>query len=196
METGVIKFKAIRRGSSPTDFFYLDELNRCRERLISAGLLGRDENGIGFGNMSVRESGGGSFHVTASGAGDRVCLSAADIVQVSAWDFANNQVDFTGSSEPSSESLTHAAVYEADHNVQAVIHAHDRRLWQHLLDAGDATLGSAEYGTPAMADEVKKFVSDHEGRPLLFSMTGHEGGLLSCGANLEEACAQLLVARR
>jgi len=196
METGVIKFAAKRISPTASAFLALDELNRCREKLLKAGLLGRDNNGIGFGNVSVRCSAEAGFHITASGLGDRAILDANDVVQVTGWDLLRNQAEFRGASNPSSESLTHAAIYDADDCVHAVIHAHDLPLWQRLLAAGQATPGSAEYGTPAMAEAVKEFVIARKGQELLFAMKGHDGGLICCGSKLDAICARLLEGKK
>ena len=192
METGVIKFTTRRLGPAASEFSGLDELNHYREKLIRTRLLGRDEHGVGFGNVSLRSPGETGFYITASGVGDRAILNPNDVVQVTSWDFSTNLVEFRGTSDPSSESLTHAAVYESDETIHAVIHPHQLSLWQRLLAAGEATSGSAEYGTPAMANAVKEFVIARRGRPLLFAMNGHEGGLLCCGPDLESMCSRLL----
>ena len=195
-ETGVIKFVTKRLSSIVPPFPELDELNRCRAGLVEAGLLGRDKQGIGFGNISVRRPDEPGFYITPSGSGDRPILSAADIVQVIEWNISKNKIEFRGASDPSSESLTHAAVYESDETVGAIVHAHDSFLWKCLLAAGDATSGAAEYGTPAMAAAVKEFIRTRRGNEILFAMNGHAGGLLCCGHTLESICLRLLTAKK
>ena len=39
-----------------------------------------------------------------------------------------------GPIQASSASLTHAAIYQANPDINAVIHVHDRDLWENLLD--------------------------------------------------------------
>ena len=94
---------------------------------------------------------------------------------------------------PSSESLTHAAVYESDKSAGAVIHCHNLRLWRVLLHQIPATSAMIEYGTPEMAYEVMRLFKDTGVRTRkIFLMTGHEGGLIAFGKNLEEAFATLM----
>jgi Ribulose-5-phosphate 4-epimerase and related epimerases and aldolases len=81
-----------------------------------------------------------------------------------AYDFENNWVQYEGSASPSSESLTHAAVYEPDQNVGAVIHGHDSALWTALLDKAPTTSASVEYGTPEIAYEIMRLFKNTDMR--------------------------------
>ncbi len=193
-ETGSIKFRMNRLSRTVPTFSQLDEVNSCRQELLRAGLLGRDENGIGFGNISVRVPGQSGFHITASGAGDRSILEARDIVLVTGWNIATNEVEFSGAADPSSESMTHAAIYESDAQAAAVIHAHNQILWNLLSATGAVTSGSADYGTPAMAAAVKQYLSAQKERENLFAMDGHSGGILCCGQEIRAICSLLLTA--
>ena len=89
---------------------------------------------------------------------------------------------------PSSESLTHAAIYESDPTISAVIHCHDSVLWATLLDRAPTTSKSVAYGTPEMAYEIMRLfkVSDVRSREI-FVMAGHEAGIVTFGKNLEDA---------
>ena len=68
-ETGSVKFTCDRVKAKLTRFAGFDELNRVRRRLIDLGLMGVDANGIGFGNLSVRDGETNSFYITGSGSG-------------------------------------------------------------------------------------------------------------------------------
>ena len=61
-----------------------------------------------------------------------------------------------GASQASSESLTHAAIYEMDDGIHAVVHVHDPELWQHLKNTFPTTDPDAAYGTPEMAREFAR----------------------------------------
>src|SRR5215475_15765271 len=81
-------------------------------------------------------------------------LSPPDCVRVVAYDFEKNWIRYEGGTVPSSESLTHAAIYESDPLISAVIHCHDSGLWATLLDHAPTTSKHVPYGTPEMAYEI------------------------------------------
>ena len=63
-------------------FSGLPELNACRRKLLDQHLLGVDPNGIGFGNLSVRDGATRNFYVTGSATGGLPELTPADCVRV------------------------------------------------------------------------------------------------------------------
>jgi ribulose-5-phosphate 4-epimerase/fuculose-1-phosphate aldolase len=178
-------------------FKQLAELNECRQKLCELHLLGADSNGIGFGNLSVREGATGNFYVTASATGGLSELTFAHCVRVVAYDFEKNSVRYEGCAIPSSESLTHAAIYQSDPTTCAVIHCHDFVLWTTLLDRVPTTSQTAAYGTSQMANEIIRLfnVSDVRTRKI-FVMAGHEGGIVVFGENFEDAFDTLTRERR
>lgn len=89
-----------------------------------------DSNGVGFGNLSVRDGVSRTFYITGSATGSLPELTPTDCVRIVAYDFAKNSLRYEGIAVPSSESLTHAAIYESDSSISAVIHCHDSDLWQ------------------------------------------------------------------
>src|SRR5690242_18019711 len=98
-----------------------------RQKLFELGLIGVDASGIGFGNVSIRS--GRQFYITGSGTGKFSRLTISHYARVIAYDFEKNWLRCVGSVVASSESLTHAAVYESDPSTMAVIHCHDTELW-------------------------------------------------------------------
>ena len=182
-----------RCGTKITPFEGFAELNAYRQKLLQLRLIGVDANGIGFGNLSIREGATDNFYITGSATGGKPELTPADCPRVVAYDFKRNWLRYEGFAIPSSESLTHAAVYEADANAGSVIHCHDSRLWAALLDRAPTTSEGVDYGTPEMADEVKRLfqVSDVQSRKILV-MAGHKGGIVAFGKDLEEAFAVLV----
>lgn len=172
-------------------FAGFNQLNIYRSNLRQLGLIGVDANGIAFGNLSVRDGVDG-FHITGSGTGGISELTLADYTKVVACDFARNWLRCEGPAIASSESLTHAAVYESDPNAAAVIHCHNSKLWTVLIDRAPTTSKAIEYGTPEMAYEVRHlFKTSDVKEKKIFVMGGHEGGLVTFGRNLEEAFAVL-----
>jgi len=164
------------------------ELNRCRRKLLDLGMIGVDANGIGFGNVSIRNGATSRFYITGSATGRIPELTPADYARVVAYDFARNWLQCEGSTVASSESLTHAAVYESDPTVRAVIHCHDMKLWAALLGKAPTTPTRVEYGTPEMASAVRRlFESTDVKRRKIFVMAAHDGGLVTFGKDLQEA---------
>jgi L-ribulose-5-phosphate 4-epimerase len=183
-----VKFTYQRARADIAPFDSLAELNACRRNLLEQRLMGVDSNGVGFGNLSVRDGSTTNFYITGSATGGLPELTLTDCVRVVAYDFARNWLRYEGAAIPSSESLTHAAIYESDPTIFAVIHCHDSDLWATLLDRAPATSQSVAYGTPEMAYEIMRLfkMSDVRSRKIL-AMAGHEGGIVTFGKNLEDA---------
>lgn len=188
-----IKFTCESAAAEITSFDGLAELNAYRRKLLHLRLIGMDSNGIGFGNLSIRDGTTNNFYITGSATGGIAELSLADCARVVAYDFKRNCLRFEGAVIPSSESLTHAAVYESDAKAGAVIHCHDSKLWAALLDQAPSSSEAVEYGTPEMACEVTRLFkfTDVQSRKI-FVMAGHEGGIVAFGRGLEEAFAILM----
>ena len=178
-------------------FDRLAELNECRRKLCQLHFVGMDSNGIGFGNLSVRDGATGNFYITGSATGALAELTAADCVRVVAYDFEQNWVGYEGSAVPSSESMTHAAIYKSEPTACAVIHCHDSVLWRMLLDRGPTSSKAVPHGTPEMAYEIIRLfaVSDVRSRQI-FVMAGHEGGILVFAKNFEDAFDVVMRERR
>ena len=192
-----VKFTYERAPVEIVSFKKLSELNACRRKLRELGLIGLDSKGIGFGNLSIRDGNTNNFYITGSATGGLVTLAGGDCVRVVAYDFARNWLRYEGSSIPSSESLTHAAVYESDPSACAVIHCHDLILWATLVDHAPTSSKAVAYGTPAMACEIMRLFkeADVQSRRILV-MAGHEGGIVTFGSNLEHAFDVLMRERR
>jgi len=187
-ETGSAKFKCEQVPIEISRFAGFAELNRYRRKLLALGMIGVDASGVGFGNLSIRDGATAQFYITGSATGRIPELMPADYARVVAYDFARNWLQCEGSTIASSESLTHAAVYESDPTARAVIHCHDLKLWAALLDKAPTTPKRVEYGTPEMAYAVRRLFegTDVEKRKI-FVMAAHDGGLVTFGRNLKDA---------
>ena len=187
-ETGSVKFIFERVAVEISRFPGFDELNKYRRKLFDLGVIGTDANRIGFGNLSVRDGATSRFYITGSATGGIAELTPANCAKVVAYDFARNWLRCEGSTVASSESLTHAAVYESDPTVFSVIHCHDLKLWAALLDKVPMTPRSVEYGTTEMAYAVGRlFEITDVRREKIFVMSAHDGGLVTFGRDLQEA---------
>jgi L-ribulose-5-phosphate 4-epimerase len=183
-----VKFKCQQIAEEISPFPALAELNSYRRKLTELGLIGVDASGISFGNLSVRNGATSQFYITGSGTGAVPELMPAHFAKVIVYDFPSNWLQCKGSTIASSESLTHAAVYESNPNVGAVIHCHNGELWAALLDKAPTTPRNVEYGTPEMAYAVQRlFETADVKRKKIFVMAAHDGGLVTFGKNLEEA---------
>jgi L-ribulose-5-phosphate 4-epimerase len=186
-----IKFTCDRADAGTPPFSGFAELNAHRRKLLDLHLIGVDPNGVGFGNLSVRDGATENFYITGSATGGIRELTLVDCAKVVACDFERNLVRYEGSSLPSSESLTHAAIYRSDPRAGAVIHCHDSKLWAAALNRAPTTSKAAEYGTPEMANSIMQLFT-HTNMPKIVVMAGHEGGILTFGKDLDEAFGVLM----
>ncbi len=175
-----VKFTSERVNGELTPFDGFAELNAYRRKLRELRLIGVDSVGIGFGNLSMRDGATKNFYITGSATAGIAELKPADCAKVVAYDFERNWIGYEGSTVPSSESLTHAAIYESDATVAAVIHCHDSGLWSVILNQALMRLFS---------------VTDVRSKKTL-AMAGHEGGVVTFGKDLEEAFTVLMDARK
>ena len=192
-----VKFKCERAPNEIALFDGFAKLNACRRKLLHLQLIGVDSSGVGFGNLSVRDGTTNNFYITGSATGGIPELEVADCARVVAYDFERNWLQYEGTAIPSSESLTHAAIYESDAKAGAIIHCHDPKLWGALLNQVPTSSKASEYGTPEMAYEITRLfkVTELRNRKILI-MAGHEGGIVIFGKNLDEAFAVLMRERR
>jgi ribulose-5-phosphate 4-epimerase/fuculose-1-phosphate aldolase len=192
-----IRFSCERVAAGISFFGGLAELNAYRRKLLDLHLIGVDSNGIGFGNLSVRDGATKNFYITGSATGGIHELTLANCAKVVAYDFERNQVRYEGSAMPSSESLTHAAIYESDATAGAIVHCHCSRLWAAVLNEVPTTSKAAEYGTPEMAHDIMQlFTRTNAQTRKIVVMAGHEGGILTFGKDLEDAFAVLIRERQ
>lgn len=184
---GIIKFNCNWIQSHPVDISLLHEINACRQKLYRQNLIGVNSDGIGFGNISIRYN-KNNFIISGSGTGAIPQLTNKHYTTVTAYNIAENTLTAVGPIIASSESLTHAMIYELDPSANAVIHVHDVVLWKYLLQQFPSTDSKVMYGTQEMAKEVKRlFVEKDLSQTKIFAMGGHEEGVVAFGKDCEEA---------
>lgn len=199
---GVIRFQ-VEHDTRPLDARVLDETSRVlaawREVLARLGLIGRDParyEGLGYGNVSARigpmgDVGRGRrrFLVTGSQSGGRPQLTLADFALVERYDIERNQVVSLGLVPPSSEALTHAALYDVGPALRFVLHAHSPEIWRSARPLGiPVTDPGAQNGTPQMAREVQRLYRETTFSSLgVLAMGGHEDGVIAVGRTAAEA---------
>lgn len=189
---GVIKFDLTHRAGAFPAPFNLNGLQRARRRLFEAGLVGQDParyDGLGYGNLSERVGPGGEFVISGTQTGGKPELDASDYAWVLEADVAHNRLRSTGETKPSSESLTHALLYQLSRDVVSVVHVHCPRLWGAATRLSlPCTPASAPYGSLAMVDAVRRlWQSGALQQTPGFIMLGHQDGVVSFGADPESA---------
>ncbi|MGE0049335.1 MAG: class II aldolase/adducin family protein [Acidithiobacillus sp.] len=192
-EEGVTKFQLHwQAGNGPAPEF-IHELERWRTRLRAIGGIGADPRrygGIGFGNLSRRCTEG--FWITGTQTGELASLSPQHYSLVERWDIDANTVWARGPVAPSSESMSHAALYDLRPDIHWAFHAHLPELWRRAAELDlPRTPADVEYGTPAMAAAVREIASQAR-LPVLLSMTGHEDGILVAGQRADD-CGEALL---
>jgi ribulose-5-phosphate 4-epimerase/fuculose-1-phosphate aldolase len=200
-DEGVIKFSADHQAQDLPARTYGETCARLiawREILFLTGLVGQDAaryGGAGYGNVSGRvgvlpgQVGARSFLVTGTQTGGRACMSLADFCVVLEYDDERNWVRSQGAVRPSSESMTHGAIYDLSPVIRYVLHAHCPVIWKQAralrIPETDARV---PYGTPEMAREVKRLYRSTALPDLrILSMAGHEDGIIVFGRTVEEA---------
>ena len=198
IDEGYIKYDSHWTPGPAPDPAATELLDAWRRPLFEAGLIGHyAELGIGYGNISVRGGEPRQFIISGTQTGHIGETVADHYALVTDYDIAQNSVSCVGPVEASSESLTHAAIYELDPDINAVVHVHSRRLWDSLRDCVPTTAANVEYGTPEMAREFGRLYRDTGfARDGIAVMAGHEEGIVSIGASLEEAATRVLRANR
>lgn len=176
MDEGYVKYRCIHETGPAPEHPGLSALNELRSDLVKAGLVGVLENGVGYGNVSLRA--GAGFVVTATATGHIPVLGPEGYCLVTKCDVEANTVWSQGPAQASSEAMTHAAVYSAAPGIGCVIHLHHAGLYGQLLEGhAPATAPGAAFGTPAMARSVEELVRRHPADGVIV-MTAHQDGFL------------------
>ncbi|MCZ6827798.1 MAG: class II aldolase/adducin family protein [Lysobacterales bacterium] len=195
IDEGYIKFDSHWRNTGPLDNAEIESLNRWRRPLYDAGLIGQyEEHGIGFGNLSVRATAAQrQFIISGSQTGHLPDLGAEHYALVEGYDIDRNRVYSIGAREASSETMTHAAIYELDPEIGAVVHVHSEAMWAGLKGSAATTDADVAFGTPEMAREFQRLFRETDFRKTgIAVMAGHDSGLVSIGSNLQEAAERIL----
>lgn len=112
-DEGYIKFSCDWTKGPPFENAAIAELNKWRRPLFDAGLVGQyEDTGVGFGNMSMRSGPDVQFVISGTQTGHLADLTGAHYAEVTNYDIEGNRITCHGPVKASSESLTHAAIYE------------------------------------------------------------------------------------
>ncbi|MEM9777550.1 MAG: class II aldolase/adducin family protein [Chloroflexota bacterium] len=193
---GVIKFSLEYEQAPPLPAAEISELNAWRKIMVMMGMIGQDDAryaGYGFGNISRRTE-GNRFVISGTQTGKIADLAAEHYAVVTACFGAENRVVAEGPVKPSSESMTHGIVYQLDPDIDWVIHVHDPHIWQAAERLNiPQTAADIPYGTPEMSAAVETLYADTDMKTQkIFSMAGHEDGVVAFGKTAGQAGSVLL----
>jgi L-ribulose-5-phosphate 4-epimerase len=187
MTEGYIKFRCDWIDGTPPLESEIIELNIWRSKLYKLGFIGSYPDGIGFGNVSIRSE-KNEFIITGTQTGAFETLNTLHYTRVIDFDIARNYVKCCGKIKASSESMTHAVIYQALPEINSVFHIHSIENWKKLLNIIPTTSDKAEYGTPEMAYEIMRLLKETDLRQKkILVMAGHEEGILSFGTTIIQA---------
>ncbi|MFM8341245.1 MAG: class II aldolase/adducin family protein [Methylomonas sp.] len=195
---GVIKYHLNHQHKPLPTNINLNPLNAWRCVLYQLQLIGQNPekyDGLGYGNISQRLAlNSSAFVISGTQTGHLAKLSLNDYALIDSASVERNQINSSGLTAPSSEALTHASVYQHDATAQAVIHVHSPQIWRQTLALNlPHTKAEIAYGTTEMAQAVKALMNSEQSNQLpLFTMLGHEDGIVAWGTTLEQAAAVLI----
>jgi L-ribulose-5-phosphate 4-epimerase len=193
-QEGVIKYKTHFTQTAPYDFVYFQALETWRHRLYQLKLIGQYDDGVGYGNLSIRAE-HNSFFITATQTGNLSNLGASHYTKVIDYDPANHALTVVGPALASSESATHSAIYALSQQIKAIFHIHSQVLWQNMLNRSYLhTSADVAYGTEEMAREIGRIYPERE---VIFAqnsfvMAGHQDGIFAFGQTLDQAGETIL----
>jgi L-ribulose-5-phosphate 4-epimerase len=189
-QEGVIKYRLDYHLAPAQIIEGFAELNAWRSLLWRLGVIGQDDaryGGLSYGNLSLRLNDGG-FLITGTQTGHLPHLTIEYYSWVRQARPEDNYLEAEGPLPPSSEALTHAAIYLAAPSVRCVAHGHCPEIWRNAKALGLACVAEeTAYGTPAMAHAVSAIAKSNPEQGVIV-MLGHQDGLLTYGQTPEQAC--------
>lgn len=185
-EDGVIKFNCDWKDEL-LPIKVPSELKLWRDKMRQLNLIGEcPDSKIGYGNISIKTEKG--ILISGTQTGNIYSIQGNDFALVTDYNMKLNQVSCLGELKASAESLTHAAVYECDNSIKAIIHIHNKELWDKLIDKIPTSRRVVPYGTSKMGSEIKRlFDETNLAHEKIMVMGGHEEGIIAFGKNLKEA---------
>ncbi len=205
-DEGVVKFEAQHRREALDPMRYGDlasKLIAWREVLAKMQLVGEDPvryGGAGYGNVSGRVGPAGAvlgkraMLITGTQTSGLANIGLSHLCVVDEYDYHRSRVCSQGVAEPSSETMTHGAIYDLSPAIRFVFHAHSPMIWQRARSLRIPTTDPRiAYGTPQMALDVQRlFGGSTLSATRILAMGGHEDGIIVFGHTAEEA-GQVLV---
>jgi ribulose-5-phosphate 4-epimerase/fuculose-1-phosphate aldolase len=194
IDEGYIKFELYWEQKANDFKFDISKLMHWRDHMHKLHLIGNyPDLGIGFGNISQKLGSTGAFVISGTQTGDVFPIKEEHFTTVTKYDLEANSVWCKGPIKASSESMTHAAIYEYNNAIRAVIHVHHLNLWKELLNKVPTSQKNVPYGTPEMAMEIHRLFKEEQlSKKQIMAMAGHDEGIITFGETLEEAAEVLM----
>jgi len=174
----------------------ISELAKWRSELRREGLVGQDPErygGFGFGNLSKKHI-KNTHLITGSQTGHLDKLTPNEFAKIIGFDIAKNLVRSSGMSQPSSETMTHLAVYKNHPEAGYVFHVHCPEIWLARQELKIPTTDlSAMCGSVEMFYEVQLLLEDRNNyQKGILAMGGHIDGIIAWGQTADEVGFKLL----
>ena len=190
---GVVKYSVkheTARISFPPE---MSDLMTWRRTLRGLNLIGEDAQGQGYGNLSIRLYGSPTFLITSSQSSGLAEVAQEHFARVTVVDLDRNRLSSVGERPPSSEALTHAALYQVQNAIRAVVHVHSNAIWSAWRDRLPTTRDDVAYGTPEMGYEMIRLHKRRAlGRQGAVVMGGHQDGVIAFGPTMADAAGEIL----
>ena len=207
---GVIKFNI----DTATHFHPPYDVKHAQRQLVSwftvfrkMGWLGLDPiryGGLGYGNLSMRigkrraDIGHRAFAITGSQTAALTSITDQHIAIVARYKVAEGQLWKMTGVNPSSESLTHAVIYDSAPQAKVCFHIHCPEIWSARSELNLPTVPShIRYGTTEMSAAIRHLcIHEKVGFNRPIAMGGHEDGLLCFSDNPDQAFLSFIQAYR
>lgn len=190
---GVVKYSVQHKTARLTLPPEMPDLLSWRRKLRQLDLIGEDAHGLGYGNISIRLYSSPRFLITGSQSSGLAEVDQRHFAEVGVINLDRNSLRSKGEVPPSSEALTHAALYQTRASIRAVVHVHNHAIWTAFKDRLPTTKPDVPYGTPEMAYEMIRIskrnpIADQGA----IVMAGHQDGVIAWGRTLAEAAGEIL----
>lgn len=194
MDEGIIKYdQSGFRFVPPLPRHEWATVEKYRKMLNRIELVSAYESGLGYGNVSMRKDYSSihstrrpQFIITGTQTGHLRNLTGEHYTRITDFDLDRFSVMAQGTVRASSETATHASIYEMNPDIRAVIHIHCKKIWERMIKEEYPSTGKwIPYGTFEMAAAVKGCIGDRTQG--LIVMKGHEEGVIAYAPNLNTA---------
>ena len=190
---GVVKY-TVEHKTARIDFpAEIGQLFEWRRRLRQLDLIGADAQGVGYGNLSIRLFATPTFLITSSQSSGLTEVDQQHFARVTVVDLDRNRLRSVGQRPPSSEALTHAALYQVNGAIRAIVHVHSSAIWAAQRNVLPTTREDVLYGTPEMGYEMLRLHKRKAlGRQGVVVMGGHQDGVIAFAPSMAEAAGEIL----
>lgn len=191
-QEGTIKFNAHWEQAPAVPKEILEEMIMARQQMFRKGYIGEYAPRLGYGNISMRYGQGNQFLISGAKTGRLPEALPEHFTHITEVYAQRNAVYCAGPVIASSETMSHAMIYQCEPSAQVAIHLHEAAAWERLLHQVPTTDASAEYGSVEMSASIEQlFLYTDLSEQKIFVMEGHPEGIFVFGDSFTEALAIL-----